>query len=498
MNLDKNARCFIVNWNRTLPNNVWRKNMKNIKQTTPKSTVTVGKQRSYTEIVEFLDSNWATNAQDKSLACIKKLDQAFGSVSQKLNTILVGGTNGKSLTIHFATKLLKEEGLSVGAFYAPHLLTYNERLFANNELIPNKNFTDIGNEVINMAESLDIKPSSYEILTMMALLYFKQTNVDVALLEVSEGGQYNAVSICSPKIAAITRITDDQTTNNQEKTKEYIKDMLGIVKKGTYVVSADQSKINLQDMLDVVNEKGGEWSMPIRKLAQLNYPFEQLHGRCAALAERIAYIYVNTFLSKESVIVNNTLLAKQKGQRGRPTLEAKRHAELNPKKTMEQFWKEDHGTLPGRFQLLDKEKPTILLDSAQNLDAFKNLLLGIRLLHYQRPLKGLTFVLGSNNPGLDINELLKLLRYFFKKTSGQVIVCPTNAVPGQKGAQSWDIEKLTNDIKSMKIKAKSCASFKEAFEAAAKSVDERHGLVVLTGSPALISEYWHYKGIRKL
>ena len=65
------------------------------------------------------------------------------------------------------------------------------------------------------------------------------------------------------------------------------------------------------------------------------------------------------------------------------------------------------------------------------LDAFKNLLLGTRLLHYQKPLKGITLVLGCNNPELDLTEFLKLLRYFFKKTSGQVIVCPVTHVPGQ-------------------------------------------------------------------
>ena len=69
------------------------------------------------------------------------------------------------------------------------------------------------------------------------------------------------------------------------------------------------------------------WSMPIRKLAALPYPMEQLHGRCAALAERIAHTYVNGFMNSETVIAN-TFSAKQKGQRGRPTLEAKRQSEL--------------------------------------------------------------------------------------------------------------------------------------------------------------------------
>ena len=98
------------------------------------------------------------------------------------------------------------------------------------------------------------------------------------------------------------------------------------------------------------------------------------------LAERITSIYINSFANKEHVLVSNSLLTKKKGQRGRPTLEVKRQTELNPKRTIEQFWKETLSTLPGHFQLLDKEKPTILLDPASNLDAFKNLLLGTRLL----------------------------------------------------------------------------------------------------------------------
>lgn len=464
------------------------------KQTTTSSLAQPGKQRSYNEVIEFLDNNWSTNANDTSLSCIKQLDQAFENPSQKLKTILVAGTNGKSLTIHFTVKLLRQEGLSVGAFYAPHILTYNERFSLNDEAISNKTFTELANEVINTAQSMRLTPNSFDILTIMALLFFKQSNVDVALIEVSEGGKLNAANICNSKIAAITRVTPDDAASMDAAIQE----VLGIVKKGTIVISGDQSKLNLQTMLDITEEKGGIWAMPIRKLAPLQYPYEQLHGRCAALAERIAQTFVNEVLKLESTVVSSSLLSKPKGTRGRPTLEAKRQAELNPQRTLEQFWKEQHSDLSARFQLLDKEKPSILLDNAQNLDAFENLLLGIRLLHYQRPLKGLTIVLGCNNDTMDVSEFLKQLRYFFKKTSGQVIVCPVENVPGHKGGASWDVEKITNDIKSMKIKARSSSNFKEAFEAACKSVDERHGLVVVAGSPSVVTEYWRYKGMKKL
>lgn len=463
----------------------------NNKQVGTKEPVSLGKQRSYNEVIEFLDANWNTNLADKSLTVMKKLDQALGNPSQKVNTILVAGSNGKSLTINFTAQLLKEEGLSVGAFYAPHILTYNERFSVNNEAISNKTFTELGNDVINAAEALNVKPNSYEVLTAMALMYFKNNSVDVAILEVNCGGS-QATNICNPKIAAITRVTPD----NEAATQELIAEMVEIVKPNTYVASADQSKINLQAMHDIVKAKGGVWSMPIRKLAALPYPFEQLHGRCAALAERISHTYVNSFMNKDAVVAD-TLLSKQKGQRGRPTLEAKRQSELNPKRTIEQFWKDTINLLPARFQLLDKEKPSILLDNASNLDAFKNLLLGIRLLHYQRPLKGITLVIGCNNNKLEMTEFLKLLRYFFKKSSGQVILCPVEAAAGQEES-SWDIEKITNDIKSMKIKAKSAKNFKEAFEAACKTVDERHGLVIVTGSSEIVSQYWQFKGIKKL
>lgn len=470
--------------------------MKTINKQTLKGAIPVGKQRSYNELVEFLDRNWSKK-ETNHISCIKELDQAFGSIAKKLNTVFVSGSNGKSLTMNFTAQLLANEGLKVGLFYAPHVLTYNERFFINNEAISNKAFTDLANEVINTAEASGISADTLDLLTMMALLYCHQNKVDVTVCEINEHDPLYTSQICSPKLVAITRIATQDEQPESEQNKQALESMLEVVQPGTYVVSADQSKLNLHDMLEITESKGGIWAMPIRKLAALSYPFEQLHGRCAALAERIGEIYINSFTPQEK-IKPDSLLAKQKGQRGRPTLEAKRQAELNPKETVEQFWGVTVNDLPCRFQLLEKEKPTILLDNANNLDAFKNLLLGIRLLHYQRPLKGLCLIIGANNADLEQDEFLKLLRYFFKKTSGNIIVCPVAPAPGDMDTTSCDVEKVTNDIKSMKIKARSCKNFKEAFEAALSSVDERHGLVVIAGSTTLLAQYSQYKGNKKL
>ena len=61
-------------------------------------------------------------------------------------------------------------------------------------------------------------------------------------------------------------------------------------------------------MAEQVASRQGLWEMPIRKLAPLSYPFEQLHGRCAALAERICQIYVDDFLAESTIVLNTTSL----------------------------------------------------------------------------------------------------------------------------------------------------------------------------------------------
>lgn len=470
--------------------------MNTVQQPDSRKAAIVGKQRSYNDVVDYLDQHWAV-APDLSLERMRQLDKALGSPSQKIPAILVAGTNGKSLTTHFTAKLLKEEGLTVGTLSAPHILLYNERLSLNNETIANKIFTETANKVIALAEQARIEAHTSELLTAIALQFFQENNVDAAVMEVYKGGMHDPVNIMPSKVVTITRVTP-AAGETDEIIAAAVKEMIGIVKPGTVITCGDQNKATLQLLQSLTEDQGGVWAMPIRKLANLPYPFEQLHGRCAALAERSAQTFINQTVKANSTIVGDSLLCKPKGLRGRPTLEAKRHSELNPKRTLEQFWKETANELPGKFQFLDKEKPSILLDTASNLDAFKNFLLGIRLLHYQRPLKGLAIVMAAAKNTLEDEEFLKQIRYFFKKISGNIFICAVDEVaPDAHGQEMWNVEQITHAIKSMKVKARACKNFEEAFELAKKTVDERNGLVAISGSQAIVHAYWKAKGIKK-
>ncbi len=480
--------------------------IQNQKNTIRDSALQGGLPHSYQDIIAFLDNNWAT---DGSLERIKALDTALGSPSKSVNAIFVAGTNGKSLTVSFATKLLHAEGLMVGCLREPHIVSYQERIAVNGASISQNAFTDLAQQVLTTASTHSITITSGELLTMIALLHFKQQNTDVAILEVGELNSQDPINICSPKVLAITRITDrscalpaadsksseaseETATESKWRTmdelpsKPFVDAIMKLIHAESWVVSADQSKIHLQYMEDICKERGAHFAMPVRKLATLPYPFEQLHGRNAALAERLAQLYVEKFVAKDAAYMAQSLLTKPKGSRGRPPI----NKDAAPKRTLAQFWQEQTIESPGRFQVLPLEKPNVVLDNASNIDAIKNLLLGVRLLQYKQLVKGVALILAAHEDTFDHIELEKQLKYFFKRTSGTVIVCPVERAelaPTQR--PSWNTTDIAEQLRDAKIKVRNVKNFADALELAKKSVDEQHGLIVVTGSQNIISQY---------
>jgi folylpolyglutamate synthase/dihydropteroate synthase len=147
--------------------------------------------------------------------------------------------------------------------------------------------------------------------------------------------------------------------------------------------------------------------------------------------------------------------------------------------------------LPGRFQLLKTEKPLVLLDNASNLDAFNNLFLGIRLVNYTHQLKGLVLIVAADNDQLFDTEFLRAARYFFKKTSGQVIFCPSqkSSLELKNKGGHFDAERISNEIRSFKVKAKSAKNLADAYNQALKAVDAQNGLIVIAGSTSVVQEF---------
>ncbi|KKR96657.1 MAG: hypothetical protein UU47_C0011G0011 [candidate division TM6 bacterium GW2011_GWE2_41_16] len=448
--------------------------------------------RTYQDIAAYLDARWSSAYTAQSKHSLIALDKALGNPSQTLKKVYVAGTNSKSLTIHFTSRLFGEESLQCGALYAPHIRLYQERICIGTQEISEKAFVDLACEVIEKVETVAPDASSTEILCMITMLHSVRNNVEFALFEIDKFSQNHPLSAFIPDILTITRVTGKMGTEKQEELNQEIFEVMQLAGSGTHVITGDQTKHSVSCMQKLAEEKKCVWEMPIRKLVPLPYPYEQIHGRAAALAERISQTYVKKFIEPFIAATSNGVLIKTKGKKGRPTLEAKKELELNPQKTLDQFWCKTIAQLSGRFELLAQEKPNVLLDTASNLDAIENVLFGVRLLHYQKPLKGITLVIGATAKNLEQETFMKILRYFAKKTGGMVAICPVQEfVPGSYESDSWNAETMTNNIKGLKIKAKMFKTFVEAYNYAAQSVDSKDGLVVITGSKSIVHAYWN-------
>ena len=130
--------------------------------------------------------------------------------------IHVTGTNGKGSTIAFMSQLFVQHEKKVGTFTSPHMVSVHDRICINHEPISDEDFTRLGRQVREMERQRrqTHDPLSYfEILTLMALLYFKEEQVDVALIEVGIGGLLDTTNVVAGDIAVVTSVgLDHQET----------------------------------------------------------------------------------------------------------------------------------------------------------------------------------------------------------------------------------------------------------------------------------------------
>ena len=150
---------------------------------------------------------------------LDRMEQAvslLGRPDKAYPILHVTGTNGKGSTIAFLRQLLMAHEKKVGTFTSPHMISIHDRICIGDQPISDEDFTRIGQEVQQMEQTLlqtQDQLSYFEIICLMALLYFKEQGVDVVLLEVGIGGLLDTTNVVTGEIAVITSIgLDHQET----------------------------------------------------------------------------------------------------------------------------------------------------------------------------------------------------------------------------------------------------------------------------------------------
>lgn len=190
------------------------------------------------------------------LAVIEELLRLLGNPEKGLKYIHVAGTNGKGSTVSYLSNILQEEGYKVGVFTSPFLERFNERIAINNRDIEDHRLAEITEKIKNaipeMVENGFEHPTTFEIVTAIAFIYFKEEAVDYVVLEVGLGGLEDSTNVIeSPLAAVITTIDFDHIDILGNSLGEIAYQKAGIIKEDTLVISYPQ-KDEARDMIEKV------------------------------------------------------------------------------------------------------------------------------------------------------------------------------------------------------------------------------------------------------
>ncbi|MCX7650478.1 MAG: bifunctional folylpolyglutamate synthase/dihydrofolate synthase [Flavobacteriales bacterium] len=173
-------------------------------------------------------------AYKKDLTHIRLLCEALGQPQNHYKTLHVAGTNGKGSTCHMLASVLQEAGYRTGLTTSPHLVDFRERIRVNGDLIPEDKVA----EFVTLIQPVvaQIEPSFFEVAIAMAFWYFREAQVDVAVVETGMGGRLDSTNIIRPEVSVITNIGLDHTEFLGSTLQLIATEKAGIIKPGVPVV----------------------------------------------------------------------------------------------------------------------------------------------------------------------------------------------------------------------------------------------------------------------
>jgi dihydrofolate synthase/folylpolyglutamate synthase len=190
---------------------------------------------------------------------MQRLLNYLGNPQDKLKFIHIAGTNGKGSTTAFIANIMADSGYRVGRYISPSVFCYreiiqisykkghfNDENFITTEYISEKGIID-GVSIIkaacnSMVEEGYPHPTSFEIETAMAFLYFLEQNCDLVVLEVGLGGRLDATNIIKTTLCAVfTSISMDHMQILGDTLEKIAFEKAGIIKSGIQVISYDQT-----------------------------------------------------------------------------------------------------------------------------------------------------------------------------------------------------------------------------------------------------------------
>lgn len=318
------------------------------------------------------------------LDSIRMLLGYLGNPHEDLKYIHLAGTNGKGSTAAYIAQMLKSANYKVGLYTSPYLEKFTERIQINDQDIPEDDLARITDLVKiaadKMVDSGFEHPTTFEIVTAIAFMYFREQKLDFVVLEVGLGGRFDSTNIIPTSLASvITTIDYDHTEILGNSLSEIAYQKAGIIKENGLVILYPQKAEAESSILRVAEEKNAKVvkvsfdGIEIKSQTHLESIFNFKIDKIYIRDIRISMISKYQIYNAATAI---TLLVE---------LEKQHLVSISQEQLKEGLlktkWK-------GRLETI-KKNPVFLIDGAHNLQGITQLVEAIKLFPYKRLIVGI-------------------------------------------------------------------------------------------------------------
>ena len=400
--------------------------------------------------------------------------ELLGDPQKMYRVVHITGTNGKTTTTRIVERILREFGLRTGRFTSPHLIELNERIAIDGEPIETQKFYEVFKDIEPVLEIVDqellaagdLRLTFFAALAVLGFACFAEAPVDVLVLEVGMGGEWDSTNVADGDVAVFSPIDLDHIERLGSTIAEIATTKSGIIKPGAAVVSAMQKPealavlkdkaATVADSFDVygenfeitnVSEDHVGITFSLKSLAgEYENLFIPLHGKYQAENAALAIAAVEQFFGSAQNSLPDPIL--------RSAL-----ADV---------------TSPGRLQIIDK-RPTVLLDAAHNPHGARSLAQSIIHSFGSPEAVGVLSVLADK----DARGVLEALEPVLL----EIILTESSSIRATNSAELADLAKEIFGPE----RVSTAANVAEGWTLAKTKVSQE-GMIVISGSVTLVGD----------
>jgi len=424
---------------------------------------------------------------------MRQLLTRLGNPDAGLPIVHVAGTKGKGSTAALVGSILHAAGFEVGLFSSPHLESIEERFAVSGLPCSSDELVGLVDQLRPVVLAMDreadssadcsLSPTYFEITTAIALLYFAQRKVDVAILEVGLGGRLDSTNVCQPAVTVITSISLDHTLQLGSTLGKIAAEKAGIIKPGVPVLCGPLDEEPRQVIAEIAKQHGCRMLEAGHDFSHTYYPPHQLDQR-----KQLGQLdFSGTFVDQTVELTRLPLQLLGEHQAANAALAVATCMELQ-----RQGWSISSESiraglaklmLPARVEILGRQ-PTVVLDVAHNV-ASAQALVDVLTTSFATDCR---ILLLATSQDKDVPGIVRVLLPHFDRVIATAFQKNPRAVPADKLAQILCEQQATVNPTAKVVESPTPL---DAWHLAQQYAEESAGdepLICITGSFFIASE----------